>query len=54
MCGDSVPDEEPNLTWFNQPRQPQAHEFEGVDQSPTWQPKEVALYDGRILVLDGQ
>jgi len=25
-----------------------------VDQSPTWQPKEVALDDGRVLVLDGQ
>ena len=49
-----IPDEEPNLTWFNQPRQPQAHEFEDVDQSPTWQPKEVALDDGRVLVLDGQ
>ena len=53
-CDDSIPDEEPNLTWFNQPRQPQAHEFEDVDQSPTWQPKEVALDDGRVLVLDGQ
>ncbi|MFN4804850.1 MAG: transposase [Akkermansiaceae bacterium] len=49
-----IPDEEPNLTWFNQPRQPQVHAFEDVDQSPTWQPKEVALDDGRVLVLDGQ
>ena len=27
---------------------------EDVDQSPSWQPKEVALDDGRVLVLDGQ
>jgi hypothetical protein len=24
----------------------------GFDQSPTWQPKEISLGDGRTLVLD--
>jgi len=47
-----IPDEEPNLIWFNQPRQPQAHEYEDVDQSPTWKLKEVALDGGWFLVLE--
>jgi len=42
----------PDLNWFNQERDPTGAEPECFDQSPTWQPKEVSLGDGRTLVLD--
>ena len=47
-----IPDEDPGLNWFNQERVPTSVEVENYDQSPTWQPVEVSLGDGRILVLD--
>ena len=47
-----IPDEDPDLNWFNQERDPTCVEVESYDQSPTWQPVEVSLGDGRILVLD--
>jgi hypothetical protein len=62
-----IPDEEPDLDWFNRPRNPQGawasrpHEHEsheghpdpdGFDQSPGWKPKEIQLDDGRTLVLE--
>ena len=43
-----IPDQEPKLDWFNQPR----GDREEYDQSADWQPKEVKLSDGRILLLD--
>ena len=47
-----IPDDDPDLNWFNQERQPTGAEPESYDQSATWQPKEIPLGDGRILVLD--
>lgn len=49
-----IPDDEPNLNWFNQPRNARAHsqEFEDIDQSPTWQPEEIQLDEGRTLLLE--
>jgi hypothetical protein len=47
-----IPDDDPDLNWFNQERQPKGAEPESYDQSPAWQPLEVPLGDGRILVLD--
>ena len=47
-----IPDDDPDLNWFNQERDPTGAEPECFDQSPTWQPKEVSLGDGRTLVLD--
>jgi len=47
-----IPDDDPGLNWFNQERDPTCVEVESYDQSPTWQPVEVPLGDGRILVLD--
>lgn len=42
----------PPINWFNQERDPTGSEIENYDQSSTWQPVEVSLDDGRILVLD--
>ena len=47
-----IPDDDPDLNWFNQERDPTGAEPECFDQSPTWQPKEISLGDGRTLVLD--
>ena len=48
-----IPDEDPDLNWFNQERNPTgSSEPESYDQSPAWQPKEIPLGDGRILILD--
>ena len=47
-----IPDDDPELNWFNQERQPASTELESFDQSPAWQPKEIPLGDGRTLVLD--
>ena len=47
-----IPDDDPDLTWFNQPRRPSESECDPFDQSSTWQPKEIPLDDGRILVLE--
>lgn len=47
-----MPDEEPDLDWFNRPRNPSDPDPDGIDQSPTWKPKKIHLEDGRILVLE--
>ena len=57
-----IPDDDPDLNWSNQEHQPTSTEPESFDQpvlrslgegvSPTWQPEEIPLGDGRILVLD--
>ena len=57
-----IPDDDQDLNWFNQERDPTGAEPECFDQpvrrslgegvSPDWQPKEIRLDDGRILVLD--
>ena len=47
-----IPDDDPDLNWFNQERDPTSTEPESYDQTSTWQPIEVSLDDGRILVLD--
>jgi hypothetical protein len=47
-----IPDDEPNLDWFNRPRNPPNPDPEGFDPTPTWKPEEIHLDDGRILVLE--
>ena len=47
-----IPDNEPDLNWFNQEREPTGAESECFDQSPAWRPEEIPLGDGRTLVLD--
>ena len=51
-CGESIPDAEPDLNWFNQARPPSDSEPDQFDQSPAWQPEEVPLGDGRTLILE--
>ena len=47
-----IPDDEPDLNWFNQARNPSESEPDQFDQSPAWQPEEIPLGDGRTLVLE--
>ena len=47
-----IPDDEPNLNWFNQERPPCDSEPDQFDQSPDWKPEEIPLGDGRTLVLE--
>jgi hypothetical protein len=47
-----IPDDEPDLNWFNQARPPSDSEPDSFDQSPAWQPEEIPLGDGRTLVLE--
>ncbi len=49
-----IPDDEPNLNGFNQPRNAriQSQDFDDIDQSPTWQAPEILLDEGRTLVLE--
>jgi hypothetical protein len=45
-----IPDDEPDLDWYNLPRNPSNSDPDGFDQSPGWKPEEVQLDDCRILV----
>ncbi len=47
-----IPDDDPDLDWFNRPRNPSSPPPEDFDQRPAWQPEEIPLGDGRTLVLD--
>ncbi len=47
-----IPDEEPDLDWFNRPRNPNEADPDWFDQSPAWKAPEIHLEDGRILVLE--
>lgn len=47
-----IPDDHPELNWFNQKRQPASTPLESFDLSPAWQPKEIPLGDGHTLVRD--
>ena len=47
-----IPDDEPDLNWFNQERAPEGDNSRKYDQSSAWQPEEVPLGDGQTLVLD--
>ena len=47
-----IPDDEPNLNWFNQERPPSDSEPDSFDQSPDWKPEEIPLGDGRTLILE--
>jgi hypothetical protein len=47
-----IPDDEPDLDWFNRPRNPSNPDPDGFDQRQTWKPAEIHLEDGRILVLE--
>ncbi len=51
-CGEGIPDDEPDLDWFNRPRNPSNPDPDSMDQSPTWQAPEIHLDDGRTLVLE--
>ena len=47
-----IPDDEPELDWFNRPQNPSNPDSEGLDQTPTWKAPEIRLDGGRILVLE--
>ena len=47
-----IPDDQPDLDWFNRPRNPSNPDPEEIDQSQTWQAPEIHLDDERILVLE--
>ena len=47
-----IPDDEPNLDWFNRPRNPSNPDPDGFDQRPGWQQAELRLNDGRTLVFE--
>jgi hypothetical protein len=47
-----IPDDEPNLDWFNRPRNPAQRDEDSLDQRPSGSPEEIRLDDERILVLD--
>jgi hypothetical protein len=47
-----IPDDEPDLDWFNRPRNPSESDQDCFDQSQAWKPEEIPLGDGCILVLD--
>jgi hypothetical protein len=36
-----IPDEDPDLDWFNRPRKPFNPDPDGFNQSPGWKPEEV-------------
>jgi hypothetical protein len=47
-----IPDDEPDLDWFNRPRNPSNIDPDGFDQRPTWKPVEIQLDDGRTLARE--
>ena len=47
-----IPDAEPDLDWFNRPRNPNEPDPDWFDQSQTWQAPEIHLEDRRILILE--
>lgn len=49
---EGIPDDEPNLTWFDQERKPVWDDSRQYDHSPAWRPTEIPLGDGRTLVFD--
>ena len=38
-----IPDEEPDLEWFNRPRKPNEPDPDWFDQAPTWKAPEIHL-----------
>jgi hypothetical protein len=47
-----IPDDEPDLVWFNRPRNPNEPDPDWFDQTQAWKASEIHLDDGRILVLE--
>jgi hypothetical protein len=47
-----IPDDEPDLDWFNRPRNPSNPDPYGFDQSLTWHSPEIRSDDCRTLVLE--
>jgi len=47
-----IHDDEPDLDWFNRPRNSSNPDPDGIDQTQTWQTPEIQLDDGCILVLE--
>ena len=47
-----IPDEEPDLDWFNRPRNPHEPDPDWFNQTQAWKAPEIHLDDGRILVLE--
>ena len=62
MIKEWIPDDEPDLDWFNRPRNPADPDPDGIVQlvlrslgegvSSTWQAPQIQLDDGRTLVLE--
>ncbi len=49
-----IADGEPDLDWFNRPRNPANPDLHGFDQSSRWTPREVPLDDELLLVVDAE
>ncbi len=47
-----IPDDEPDLDWFNRPRNPSNSDPGDTNRRSSWPPEEVPVGDGRILILD--
>ena len=47
-----IPDDEPNLDWFNRLRNPSEPDPDWFDQRLIWKAPEILLDDGRTLVLE--
>jgi hypothetical protein len=47
-----IPDDGPDLDWFNRPRNPSNPDPDGYDQRPVWKPEEIQLDDSGILILE--
>lgn len=47
-----IPDNEPELDWFNRPLNPADPDPDWFGQTPAWKPEEIHLDDGSILVLE--
>jgi hypothetical protein len=47
-----IPDDEPDLDWFNRPRNSFVPDPEWFDQTQAWKAEEIHLDDGCILVRE--
>jgi hypothetical protein len=47
-----IPDDEPDLDWYNRPRNPANSNPDWFGQSSKWRAPEIQLDDGRILILE--
>jgi hypothetical protein len=47
-----IPDDEPDLDWYNRPRDPSNSDADGIDQRLERRAPELKLDDDRILILE--